>query len=308
MITSFFQPKKKKQASAIAVSKKRVHKEDHDQAADNDDEVATQATASTASPGSPAKRRKQKKELDPAAEELLKALPVDNPWRTELHDKVWTTPSFVRLAKYVATEQTKKTIYPTPNDIWTSLQTCPLDKVKVVIVGQDPYHGPNQAHGLCFSVKPGNPIPPSLRNIYKELATDIGGFQTPSHGHLIRWAQQGVLLVNTVWTVRKGEAHSHKKQGWETVTAKVLQALRARPCVFLLWGKPATQVVEQALPVAPSHHVRIASSHPSPLGATKTNAPFIGSRCFSKCNAALAKMGYEPIDWAVDGPLPGVSD
>lgn len=307
MITSFFQPIKKKQASPIATSKKRVHEEDQDKAADDDD-AATQATDSTASPGSPMKRKKQQKPaLDPAVEKLLQALPVDNPWRTELYGKVWTTPSFIRLAKYVATEQAKHTIYPPPSNIWTSLQTCPIDKVKVVIVGQDPYHGPNQAHGLCFSVKPGNPIPPSLRNIYKELGSDIDRFQTPSHGHLIRWAHQGVLLVNTVWTVRKGEAHSHKKQGWETVTVKVLQALRARPCVFLLWGKPAAQVVEEALPVPPAHHVRIASSHPSPLGATKTNKPFIGSRCFSRCNAALAKMGYEPIDWAVDGPLPSGS-
>ena len=300
MITSFFQPKKKKQACA---SSKRVHAQQAADA-DEDDTVATQATLT--SPASPAaKRRKQKADLDPAAEALLQGLPADNPWRTALHDKVWTSPSFVRLAKYVATEQAKHTIYPPPKDIWTSLQACPLDQVKVVIVGQDPYHGPNQAHGLCFSVQPGNAIPPSLRNIYKELAADMHGtFPTPAHGHLIRWAQQGVLLINTVWTVRRGAAHSHKKQGWEMVTAQVLQALRARPCVFLMWGKPAAQVVAQALTPVPAAHVRIASSHPSPLGATKTTAPFMKSRCFSKCNAALVQMGYEPIDWAVDGPLP----
>lgn len=301
MITSFFQPKKTRQTAAA--SKRARKDDDHDDAATQAMMSPTSSAVDT-SPKTTTTSTKRRKQLDAAVEALLEPMPLDNPWRTALHDKVWTTPSFGRLAKYVETEQAKHTIYPPPRDIWTSLKACPLDRVKVVIVGQDPYHGPNQAHGLCFSVQPGNLIPPSLRNIYKELAADIDGFVTPSHGHLIRWAQQGVLLVNTVWTVRRGQAHSHKKQGWETVTAQVLQALRTRPCVFLLWGKPATQVVEQALPARPAHHVRIASSHPSPLGATKTKAPFIGSRCFSKCNAALIKLGYEPIDWAVDGPLP----
>lgn len=277
------------------------------------DDAATSASDSTAqgSPSSPTTKRSRTTDADELAEEslqLLNSLPKDNVWRQALQAKLFKTPAFARLAKFVATEQQgKHTIYPPPQDIWTSLNLCTLDQVKVVIVGQDPYHGPGQAHGLCFSVKPGHAIPPSLRNIYKELSTDIDGFQTPKHGHLVRWAQQGVLLINTVWTVRRGQANSHKKQGWETVTAKVLQALRQRPCVFLLWGKPATQCVEQAIPVKPAHHVRLASSHPSPLGATKTKAPFIGSRCFSRCNAALKKMGYEPIDWAVDGPLPNAT-
>lgn len=278
--------------------------------AQDDDDAATSASTSTAasSPSFPNKRSKATTDevQETEAMQLLSSLPQENAWRQALYDKVFKTPAFARLAKFVATEQRgKHTIYPPPQDIWTSLNLCDLDKVKVVIVGQDPYHGPGQAHGLCFSVKPGQAIPPSLRNVYKELSTDIDGFKVPTHGHLVRWAQQGVLLINTVWTVRRGQANSHKKQGWEIVTAKVLQALRQRPCVFLLWGKPATQCVEQAIPVKPAHHVRLASSHPSPLGATKTKAPFIGSRCFSRCNAALVKMGYEPIDWAVDGPLPG---
>ena len=304
MITSFFKPKGKKPGA-----QKRA-REGTDKDDDETTSPSTSSSTTASSPASPAKRTKTNddkemtSQLEPESIQLLSSLPEENAWRQALHGKVFKTTVFARLAKFVVSEQAKHTVYPPPADIWTSLTLCSLDQVKVVIVGQDPYHGPGQAHGLCFSVKPGQAIPPSLRNIYKELSTDIKGFETPNHGHLVRRAQQGVLLINTVWTVRRGQANSHKKQGWETVTAKVLQALRSRPCVFLLWGKPAVQCVEQAIPVPPPHHVRLASSHPSPLGATKTKAPFIGSRCFSRCNAALEKMGYEPIDWAVDGPLP----
>ena len=305
MITSFFQPKKKKDAAAQKRRREPAHVDDEDEAATQATTTTTSSSSNEDSPPSLSKRSKTTVNMDPAVETLLRPLPSDNAWRLALDTKVWQKPFFARLAKFVAQEQSRHTIYPPPSDIFNALTLCSLDQVKVVIVGQDPYHGPGQAHGLCFSVKPGQAIPPSLRNIYKELSNDVEGFAVPTHGHLVRWARQGVLLLNTVWTVRWGQAHSHKKQGWETVTAQVLQALRHRPCVFLLWGKPAVQCVEQALPVKPAHHVRISTSHPSPLGATKTNAPFIGSRCFSRCNTALQKMGYEPIDWAVDDHAAG---
>jgi uracil-DNA glycosylase len=228
------------------------------------------------------------------------------------------TPGFVRLAKFVAQERSRYTIYPKAKDVFSSLNLCPLHQVKVVIVGQDPYHGPNQAHGLCFSVLPGQAVPPSLRNIYKELREDPNvNFQSqpPNHGHLIRWATQGVLLLNTVLTVRKGEANSHQKRGWEAVTDEILRAVDrqartdGRGRVFLLWGNPATaKTTSVLLGAAGSHnksplHTIICTSHPSPLGATKTKSPFLGSRCFSRCNKALEKMGMKPIDWSVDGPL-----
>jgi uracil-DNA glycosylase len=183
-----------------------------------------------------------------------------------------------------------------------------LDQVKVVIVGQDPYHGPGQAHGLCFSVRKGIQVPPSLRNIYKELVEDpkIENFQTkPNHGFLERWAKQGVLMINTCLTVRKGDANSHAKKGWEEFTDQVIRcvARREKGVVFLLWGKPASTKAQAVIGSSSKKHVIISTSHPSPLGATKTNAPFTGSRCFSKCNDALLKMGHAEVDWQVDGPL-----
>ena len=201
----------------------------------------------------------------------------------------------------------------------------PLDQVRVVIVGQDPYHGPHQAHGLSFSVRKGVRTPPSLRNIYKELVQDPGvpDFQRiPTHGSLERWARQGVLMINAVLTVRQGEANSHKKKGWEQVTDEILRVVvqhdrqrrKQLPAdgpkgglVFLLWGKPATEKCQTALggalKASPYHEI-ICTSHPSPLGATKTKSPFMGSKCFSRANQALKSFGYDEIDWRVDGDLP----
>jgi len=219
-------------------------------------------------------------------------------------------------------------VYPAPADTFSALNHTPLDEVKVVIVGQDPYHGPNQAHGLCFSVRRGIKIPPSLHNMYKELIQDsnVESFQEyPVHGNLERWTRQGVLMINTVMTVRQGEPNSHQNKGWEVVTDEIIRAVDRRAkqnhqqgktagVVFLLWGKPATAKCETALGVSnlsstnshqsPHRHI-ICTSHPSPLGATKTNSPFMGSKCFSRANAALQKFGYEKsIDWRVDGALP----
>jgi uracil-DNA glycosylase len=187
-----------------------------------------------------------------------------------------------------------------------------MDKVKVVIVGQDPYHGPNQGHGLCFSVRKGVDIPPSLKNIYKELQNDPHvdfprNGKMPTHGYLERWARQGVLLLNTVLTVRRGEANSHQKKGWEDVTDEILRALAKdrkqnnnQGLVFLLWGKPAAKKIESVLGQGGQNRVIISTSHPSPLGATKTTSPFLGSKCFSRANEALVEMGLEPVDWNVD--------
>jgi uracil-DNA glycosylase len=201
----------------------------------------------------------------------------------------------------------------------------------VVIVGQDPYHQPNQGHGLSFSVPHTTAIPPSLRNIYKELLNDpdIAQFDSkPTHGNLERWADQGVLLLNNVLTVRRGEAGSHSKKGWEEFTDAVIRAVIERDyddeesihntndkhnnkesgkgVVFLLWGKPASvkaQTVLARYSKNDSKHAIIMSSHPSPLGATKTSSPFLGSKCFSRANEELIKRGWDPVDWRVDGGL-----
>jgi uracil-DNA glycosylase len=245
-----------------------------------------------------------------------------------------TNNSFHHILLYIVLNRNSHTVYPPPHDTFTALNSTPLSKVKVVIVGQDPYHGPNQAHGLCFSLHRGQTIPPSLRNIYKELMNDnnnnnnnnnFPSFIPPQHGCLERWAQQGVLLINTVWTVRKGEPNSHQKKGWEEFTDAVIRAVvehhhhnNNKGVVFLLWGKPANHKLQTALAGSGSgkngksssgsrrhpNVVVISTSHPSPLGATKTNSPFLGSKCFSRANAALRTMGHSEIDWNVDGPLP----
>ena len=193
-----------------------------------------------------------------------------------------------------------------------------MDQVKVVIVGQDPYHGPNQGHGLCFSVRKGIQVPPSLKNIYKELSNDPDvdfpqGGQIPTHGYLEHWARQGVLMLNAVLTVRRGEANSHKKKGWEDVTDEILRVLArdrkesGRGLVYLLWGKPASMKIESVLGGGTNKNRKIiTTSHPSPLGATKTNSPFLGSKCFSRANQALVEMGMDPIDWNVDAKLADV--
>ncbi|EQC33240.1 uracil-DNA glycosylase [Saprolegnia diclina VS20] len=206
---------------------------------------------------------------------------------------------FKSLDAFLVREQQKKAmIFPPKSEIFTALNLCPFDKIKVVILGQDPYHGPGQAHGLCFSVQKPVPPPPSLKNIYKEAIADVN-IPKPSHGCLLSWCDQGVLLLNTVLTVRATEANSHKKQGWETFTDVIMRKISKETSgvVFLLWGKPAQ---EKSALIDRSKHCILTSSHPSPLGATKTAEPFIGSRCFSKTNAYLVQQGKDPIDWTVE--------
>lgn len=192
-------------------------------------------------------------------------------------------------------EYKQYTIYPERKDIYNALNYTDYKDVRVVILGQDPYHGPGQAHGLSFSVKPDIKIPPSLRNIYKELQSDLGCY-IPEHGYLKKWSDQGVLLLNTVLTVRAGEAHSHKKLGWTHLTDHIIKCLnnRKEPMVFILWGRHAQ--LKEAL-ISHSHHHIIKSVHPSPLSASRG---FMGSKPFSKTNVFLKSIGQNPIDWQID--------
>lgn len=188
-----------------------------------------------------------------------------------------------------------KTIYPPQEEVFNAFKYTAFEDVKVVILGQDPYHGANQAHGLAFSVKPEVAIPPSLLNMYKELTQDISGFQIPSHGYLVKWAEQGVLLLNTVLTVERGMAHSHANLGWERFTDKVIAVLNEHreKLVFLLWGSHAQkkgQIIDR------TRHLVLTAPHPSPLSAHRG---FFGCRHFSKTNSYLESNGMKPIDWQI---------
>ena len=218
----------------------------------------------------------------------LPTLPPD--WQAALSG-VMNTPAFRELLAFVEAERAKGPVYPAPEDMFTALRLTPLNEVKVLILGQDPYHGAGQAHGLSFSVRPGVRPPPSLLNIYKELATDVG-FRAPKHGDLRSWARQGVLLLNAVLTVRQGEPNSHAGRGWEAFTDAVIRAVSAQPqpVVFILWGAYARK---KAKLIASPPHVVLESAHPSPLSVTK----FLGTRPFSQANAALEQAGREQIDW-----------
>jgi uracil-DNA glycosylase len=193
-------------------------------------------------------------------------------------------------------------VYPPPEDVFAALHLTPYASVKVLILGQDPYHGPRQAHGLCFSVRPGVTPPPSLVNIHKELQDDLD-CPPPGHGSLEHWARQGVLLLNATLTVRAGQAGSHQGKGWETFTDEVIRVVSAKPetVVFVLWGGYARR--KRPL-VDTSRHVVIESAHPSPLSA---HNGFFGSRPFSRANAALVAAGRDPIDWCLPGAEPGRS-
>lgn len=201
-------------------------------------------------------------------------------------------PYYLALREFLKQEYATKTVYPSMYDIFSALKATPYSKVKAVILGQDPYHGPGQAHGLCFSVQRGVQPPPSLQNMFKELHSDIG-MPIPRGGYLLPWAEEGVLLLNTTLTVRGGQPLSHKGKGWETFTDAVIAALdkKEEPIVFLLWGSPAR--AKKALLHNPRHLV-LEATHPSPLSAYNG---FFGCRHFSKCNAFLEKNGVAPIRW-----------
>ncbi|RZM75340.1 uracil-DNA glycosylase [Pseudoalteromonas rubra] len=203
---------------------------------------------------------------------------------------------FQDTLNYVAERRAQGvTVYPPQEQVFEAFKATPFDQVKVVILGQDPYHGPDQAHGLCFSVLPGVKAPPSLANMYKELAQDIAGFQIPDHGYLLPWAEQGVLLLNTVLTVEQGQAHSHKHLGWERFTDAVIAQLNqhSEGVIFLLWGAHAQKkgkAIDQQ-----RHHV-LHAPHPSPLSAHRG---FFGCQHFSQTNTLLQSMGKTPINWQV---------
>lgn len=217
---------------------------------------------------------------------------LNEDWRAIMADE-FGKPYWGLLEEFVDSEYASESIHPPREEIFAAFNTVPYDDLRVVLLGQDPYHGPGQAHGLSFSVKPGVGVPPSLRNIYKELQSDLG-CSIPDHGYLMRWAEQGVLLLNTVLTVRQHQANSHRKKGWEKFTDAVIKKIAARDdtVVFLLWGGPAKK--KSRWIDAP--HVIVDGAHPSPLSA---HNGFFGSAPFSKVNAALEAAGKQAIDWQV---------
>lgn len=218
---------------------------------------------------------------------------LKNDWSSLLAPE-FSKEYYLCLRKFLIQEYARRQVYPHKNDIFNALHLTPYKETKVVILGQDPYHGANQAHGLSFSVKPQVTVPPSLRNIFQELHTDIG-CPIPNHGYLLKWAEQGVLLLNTVLTVRAHRPNAHKGQGWERFTDQVIRALnqRQQPVVFVLWGRNAQ--TKMRLVQAPQHLI-IKGPHPSPLSAHRG---FFGSRPFSRINCFLEQSGRKPIDWCL---------
>lgn len=288
---------KQQQSTATTTSRKRMTTRS----------TSTTAPSSASTPAAAPATRKpsipddDNAELFPTATSKLLSGLTDPSWKEQL-EGAFNTESFHKLAQFLEKERSNgAVIYPPESEIFNALNLCPFDKVRVVIVGQDPYHGAGQGHGLAFSVKRGfKPLPPSLRNIFREVMDDVG-IDQPNHGCLESWAVNGgVLLLNTVLTVRHGEPNSHANNyGWEAFSDKIIEVLNneRENLVFLLWGNPAAQ---KAKGVDPNKHTIIRTSHPSPLSATRTSSPFLGSRCFSRVNRALVESGQDPVDWNVD--------
>ncbi|EEM14220.1 uracil-DNA glycosylase [Bacillus pseudomycoides] len=218
---------------------------------------------------------------------------LKNDWEPLLAPE-FEKPYYQKLRQFLKEEYSTHVIYPKANDIFNALHYTSYKDTKVVILGQDPYHGPDQAHGLSFSVQPGVKTPPSLQNMYKELHADLG-CEIPNNGYLVKWAEQGVLLLNAVLTVRQGEANSHKGKGWEHFTDRVIELLneREKPLIFILWGRHAQ--AKKKLITNSNHHI-IESVHPSPLSARRG---FFGSKPFSKVNDLLSSMDEKKIDWQI---------
>jgi uracil-DNA glycosylase len=217
---------------------------------------------------------------------------MEESWKKVLQEE-WKKPYLKELSSFLMKERSEKCVFPPQDEVFQAFETTPFEKVKVVVVGQDPYHGAGQAHGLSFSVKKGVKMPPSLKNIFKELEDDLG-VKAPDHGCLQGWAEQGVLMLNNVLTVCQGEPGSHRGKGWELFTDQVVHILveRADPVIFVLWGKDAQ---EKCKSVKEPHHV-LVSPHPSPYSA---HSGFFGSRPFSKINELLTKQGKDPIKWSL---------
>ncbi len=219
---------------------------------------------------------------------------IGNDWDEILKDE-WEKPYYQKLRGFLKAEYSSKTIYPNMNDIFNALKYTSFEDTRVVIIGQDPYHGEGQAHGLCFSVKKGVDVPPSLKNMYKELEADLG-IAPANHGELTKWAKQGVLMLNNVLTVCAGQANSHKGCGWESFTDRVISELdkKQTPVVFLLWGANARKKAEI---IKNPIHKKLITVHPSPLSAY---GGFFGCKHFSKTNEILVSSGQKPIDWQLD--------
>jgi uracil-DNA glycosylase len=220
-------------------------------------------------------------------------LQFPNDWQKVLAEE-FKQPYFTKLQEFLISERLSYTIYPAKEETFSALELTPYDQVKVVLLGQDPYHNENQAHGLCFSVRPGVKPPPSLGNIFKELKQDIG-FETPNNGYLVTWAKQGILMLNTVLSVRAGMANSHKNKGWETFTDVVISKISQKPApvIFVLWGKDAQKKLKL---IDTNKNIIIQSAHPSPLSA---HNGFIGSKPFSAINSALISYGQSEINWQI---------
>jgi uracil-DNA glycosylase len=219
--------------------------------------------------------------------------PIPRPWQPALRAET-SAPSYAALAEFVDAERRAHEVYPPEREVFSALELTPPRAVKALILGQDPYHGPGQAHGLAFSVRPGTPAPASLRNIFKELQADVG-VPRPATGSLVPWAERGVLLLNAVLTVRAGQPNSHRGRGWEELTDGVIRAVSAREqrVAFVLWGAYAQRKTPL---IDTGRHAVIASVHPSPLSARNG---FFGSRPFSRVNAALREAGVDEIDWSL---------
>ncbi len=219
---------------------------------------------------------------------------IQNDWLAPLKPE-FSKPYYAELFNFVKNEYATRQIFPPADDIFNAFHLTPLHEVKVVILGQDPYHNDGQAHGLCFSVKPDVDIPPSLVNIYQELHDDLGCY-IPNNGYLTKWAKQGVLMLNTVLTVRAHQANSHRGMGWEEFTDAAIRILNEqdRPIVFILWGSPAQKKAQM---LNNPKHLILKAPHPSPLSAYRG---FFGSRPFSQTNEFLVKNGLEPVDWQIE--------
>ncbi|MCI8929472.1 MAG: uracil-DNA glycosylase [Lachnospiraceae bacterium] len=220
---------------------------------------------------------------------------IDNDWLPCIQDE-FKKPYYKELYRFIRQEYNTRVVYPPADDIFNAFHLTPLSEVKALILGQDPYHGPRQAHGLCFSVLPDqSEIPPSLQNIYQELKEDLGCF-IPNNGYLEKWARQGVLMLNTVLTVRAHQPGSHQGRGWEQFTDAIIQAVNAqeRPVVYLLWGRPAQSKIPM---LTNPGHLILKAPHPSPLSAFRG---FFGCKHFSQANAFLESHGISPIDWQIE--------
>ncbi|HON69640.1 MAG TPA: uracil-DNA glycosylase [Tenuifilum sp.] len=219
---------------------------------------------------------------------------IEETWKNVLMDE-FKKDYFIKLKEFLVEEKKKYTVYPPGSQIFAAFNHTPFNSVKVVILGQDPYHGPGQAHGLCFSVPKGTPAPPSLQNIFKEINSDLG-LPIPNHGNLEKWAKQGVLLLNATLTVRANQAGSHQNKGWETFTDAAIKALsdQHKGLVFILWGNYAQA---KTCIIDTNKHFILTAPHPSPLSASRG---FFGCKHFSKTNRLLTSIGKEPIDWSLD--------